>query len=502
MAPDSAIEEPALTFDLKDPETLKQIYYREDTRKEISVDVMGDPLNIGKVNVLGVATMIRQGVSFITLIDTGETFYYSNGVYVPHGEAVVKTFCQGILEKNCTNHIVSEVQGVIERSSMFDREGSEDSSSWICVDNGLLNINTREFVAHSPSRMFFNRLPVRYDPAATCPNIDKFMAEIHENGTDILAMQEAIGHCLMPDYRVQKGHLLVGSGSNGKSTLFNVIISFLGDRNVSSIALQSLSPGANRFAAGQLRGKFANIYDDISAKEVRDTSIFKIATGGGMMSGETKGKDIFNFRNRAKMFFSCNAVPDTDDDSDAYFRRWNIFRYLKQFEGANKDENLIARLTTPEEMSGLLNRALEGITRLNTQGGFSKNETIAQMRKEYKELSDPVGLFVDERCELRFSDETVRDEHGDTLRDEQGNALFNHAFRIPVAELYRAYEEFCGARSLPKVSTHAFKAGLIKGNPMIRDKGVKIGGKNVKCYIGITLADRVSKFTGAGFSDE
>lgn len=76
------------------------------------------------------------------------------------------------------------------------------------------------------------------------------------------------------------------------------------------------------------------------------------------MKADRKHCQPFEFENYAKLVFSANEIPQSEDTSYAYFRRWIIFFFENVFEGDNNDPNLIDRLTTETEMSGLLNLSL------------------------------------------------------------------------------------------------------------------------------------------------
>ena len=450
----------------------------------------------GMVNPAGVAKAIMDQYDIITFIDTQEMYAYRDGIYIPKlAAAFINDFCESQLKDDATNYIVREVTGHILRSTQVERDSIKDNTEWVCVENGLLNIYTRELRPHRPGWIYLTKLPVKYDPNARAPSIEKFMREIHEKEEDVLAMYEAIGDCLIPGYPYQKGHLLVGNGSNGKTTLLNLITKLLGDENISCVAFQQLAPNVNRFSRGQLRYKLANIYDDISDREIKDDSVFKIATGGAIMDGESKNKDAFKFRNRAKFFFSCNAVPKSEDDTDAYYRRWNIYRYLKQFEGAARDENLGERITTPEELSGLLNLALDGIARLKANNGYSKKETIAQIRERYRELADTVGLFAESECIIQVNDCRVLDpETGEIKKDQNGHPIIEPQAKQKSATLYKDYLEFCTRKNQPAVSDRKFAKEILNQNPLIAHKGSRWpDGSNVKSFIGICTKTEYEK---------
>jgi len=46
------------------------------------------------------------------------------------------------------------------------------------LKNGLLRVKTRELLPHSHEWLSTIRIPIRFDPDATCPPIDRFIGEI------------------------------------------------------------------------------------------------------------------------------------------------------------------------------------------------------------------------------------------------------------------------------------------------------------------------------------
>ena len=93
----------------------------------------------------------------------------------------------------------------------------------------------------------------------------------------------------------------------------------LGKSNVSAVALQDLS---GRFKSSVLDGKLANISDDLSSKDLKNTGMFKQLCAGGLITAEKKFKDPYSFENRAKLIFATNMVPISGHKSPAFYRRW------------------------------------------------------------------------------------------------------------------------------------------------------------------------------------
>jgi putative DNA primase/helicase len=65
----------------------------------------------------------------------------------------------------------------------------EPSTELINLENGLFRVITRELLPHSHHWLSTVRIPVRFDPDATCPNIDRFMGEVFPDDAIPLAWE-------------------------------------------------------------------------------------------------------------------------------------------------------------------------------------------------------------------------------------------------------------------------------------------------------------------------
>jgi len=340
---------------------------------------------------------------------------------------------------------------------------------------------------------FLSGLPVEYNPDAECPTFLKFLKEVLPDERDRLTIQEIFGSFL---YRlpVDRAFFFFGEGANGKSTLIKIMMAFLGKENIATRSLQEIL--TNRFAKADLYGKLANLYYDMPSTALLSTGDFKALTSGDLMTTERKFKDSFQFENYAKMVFSGNAVPQTRDETDAFFRRWVIISFPFQFlpaetvsrmlaegefegEGGGKaatsniriaipQENLLQEMTSPRELSGVLNWALEGLKRLINHGlHFSSELTIEETHEKYLALSNTVHAFVTEECEITGEKEDKVDKN----------------------ELYQAYAAYCKRKNLSPASYSWFFRKLLQESTMIAQERPRAGGNRAFVISGLRLRE-------------
>lgn len=189
--------------------------------------------------------------------------------------------------------------------------------------------------------------------------------------------------------------------------------------------------------------------------------------GGSLVGAEKKFKSHFTFTNRAKMVFACNTIPAAQDGDEAFYDRWIIIPFPRQFtEGGEADRGLLRKLTTPEELSGLLNLALEERRALLERGGFDYHLKDMEKRRLY-------NLFVGEDSIAQYArTELVQDAEAVTRK----------------AEVYADYIRFCKANDLASKEENAFHRRLkdlvygleesrpvMKGERVYAYKGVRVG---------------------------
>lgn len=340
------------------------------------------------------AKEIMQEHQFVTLKDTQETLVYQNGVYRYGAETLVYEECESRIE-NCTSYMRREVFKTIQALTYNDRDQFDTDPVVLNVENGLLNIQTGEFRKHTPLFLSRIQLPVNYDPYVGPVKFVKSMMEWLPNQLDRETVYEEFSSILLRDsVRLEKVYMYVGGGANGKSTFLNVVEALVGKENISNVSIHDLIYG--RFAKSRLDGKSANIFADISDDELSKVGILKAIVSGDSIDVEKKGKDPFSMKNYAKLFYSCNQLPEINEDTDAVFRRFIITEWNQQFKGDKDNKNLIFEITTDDELSGILNLLIHKARRLLSQQKLSYDQSTEQLRIEWKQRADPVQLFVNQ----------------------------------------------------------------------------------------------------------
>ena len=318
--------------------------------------------------IINLTARLMTEFSFKTMRDNDEIYYYHNdiGVYLAFGDSIIKEYVE-VLDPNIKTYQVNEIVQKIKRRTYVDRDRFDENPDIINVQNGLLNIWTGDLKDHSPDFLSIVQLPINYDSDKKCPNILRFLGQVL-HPQDVFTAMEIIGYVLYRSAIYEKAIMLYGNGDNGKSIFIKSSEAFVGPLDCSHVPRQELDN--DKFSSADLYGKLVNTFADLKSQKLMATGNFKTLVSGDSVRAQKKYGQPFTFKNYSKLIFSSNRIPDSDDKSQAYCKRWLILSFDKVFHGATKDTNLINKLTTPDELSGLLNLALITIRPLRKDGGF------------------------------------------------------------------------------------------------------------------------------------
>jgi putative DNA primase/helicase len=308
----------------------------------------------------------------------------------------IMNFAQKHFDPYASSTMRKEFLDLIQTTNLVRQdEWSRSTIGKVNLKNGVLDIRTGELHAHSPSFGFKYVLPYSYDPGAVAPRFEQFLSEVCAGRPELVqTLLEFGGYCLAgSSCTYQKALVLEGEGNNGKSTFIEVIKAVAGGGAYTTLSFKDMENVERR---SSLDGKLFNITEETPNK-LFDTTSFKNLISGGEMQIRKLYRNAYNFRNRAKLIFSCNQMPMSNDASRGFFRRFLIVPFGVKFSQSlgNIDRHIGEKLQ--EELPGILNAFLLGYASLLKNDTFSKgdDETDEDLIA-YQETVDPVLLWCRE----------------------------------------------------------------------------------------------------------
>lgn len=397
---------------------------------------------------------------------------YQRGVYVEVLDEVMFQRIDKILQGHGFDNLKTAlVREVLDKISREESIGSldVDQSAWeLNTRTGILDLKRGKFHEHSPEYFSIIQSAAAYRPEAVAHEWLTFLEEAVPSAGDRALLQEYAGLCLTGDTSPQRALLLVGEGGTGKSTFVRVLSAVLGSLATSS-ALEVIKDGS--FLIGNLVGRRMCVVSELQRNV--DWLPFKRITGEDTVSVDVKNKTPFTTKLDLKLIILSNVVPFLGDDTtnNSLMRRFLPISF--NVKPASPDAGLERRLTHTDELAGVLNWMLEGLTRLIGQNMRFPPAELANLGREIVEESNRVISFLRDRC----------------MHVENAS--------VSSADLYAAYVEWCSLTGHKRLSSTSFPKQLMAaakhfGREIERDRA-----RTGTVYTNLLLTDSPS-----GWEDE
>lgn len=353
--------------------------------------------------------------------DTALLFFYdfSKGIYTSNDD-YIKT-CIKKIEIRYKLTKLKDVTEDLRANTRFRKPQRLDYL--IAVGNGLFNTKTKELEPFDPKHFITAKVDTNYNIHAltnykliknTYFNFDEWLKSIACNDDEIVTLLwQLINEAINPNKTRRKIAIMLGNGTNGKSTFRQMMINLIGDINISVSTPHELQ---SRFGLTSLEGKICNYGDEVGTKPLDEMDKLKSISSGESVNYERKNKDVRNYDFKTLLMFNSNEIPPIKDKSDAVLNRLLIIPFKANFEGV-KDESI-----KDEKLNNKI--ILEYILYTALHLDFDKfiiPEAVKKQLLNYRKENDSVFSFM-----LYYMDKG-----------------YHHVSCFPVRYLTDDYENFC-----------------------------------------------------------
>ncbi len=431
-----------------------------------------------------------DNLHLVTISETKEILYYEDGVYKKDGGELARQILHHffyklktkkdypLLDRKKTEEIISKI---IHLTSKPISEFGVDKVPFGLISNipnlepmfynvgipilntqqGYISLDGYELYPHRTDILSLTQIPTAFDPDAECIGIQEKL-DYHVDRKYHDCIYEMTGYTLENNSDMQKAFMLFGEKRTFKSTLLKLIGNMIGESNCSHVPLYKLV--TDKFSVSQLYGKMLNYSGDLSPKPLPDLEIFKNLVGQDMVWAQHKFGHPFSFKYNGKLIFATNEIPRIKTYDEAYCVRWITIPFGNSVIG-REDPKLFEKLSTPSEMSGLLNMSLEGLRRLHANKKFTYD--LDYGLNLFKRQTNPVSAFLEDRC----------------CASDNG---------IPKGGLIKEYNDWAKANNLPPASSMQAFGGMMKDQTVIPVSTYfpMIGNKQIESWSGISLKDK------------
>lgn len=396
--------------------------------------------------------------------DKPELWFFEDGFWHPGGAQLLTHIIDEVAENHSDSENINDVLRRIRGTLRLKPVEFDISHPYLvgCSSGIVVDLRTRQARKAVPGDLISMPIPVNYDPEARCPDFIRFLKDTQATDEDILTVIDFLASLLIVipmDYFI----CAPGLGSNGRTTIKNLIRHFVGSDACRSIPLKDLS---NRFTSGFLLRCRVNF---CSETEISAVVLDFIKRCSEKMPVEQKFKGMLNALLYLKFFFDSNVMPSIPDSSYGAERRLvrldMPWRYCDAPNPEDpiekqKDPKLLAKLVTPEELSGILNLALE------------RTPTVLE------------ELMVYDKNQFGLSEYSLQSRSGDVFLQLFVEVTGNEADKIFSTDLRECYLDYCTVTNSAPLSRKSLISFIENETRRLRCD-IRVGDKVSKGYSGL-----------------
>lgn len=344
-------------------------------------------------------------------------YHYNNGVWVPLEKTRIEKAAYDISsslvdtkkEKSKTlsqyaNLAVDTIRHktIGEAANLYSRKKLPNC---INLKNGTVWFDPGkppEFRPHRREDYLTTQLPYEYDPTATSPGIitmlNQVFAEIEkefstaERDDYIRHFFEIVGYMIQPN----KNHALVwvwsGRGKNGKSRISKILSKLVGDAWWGT-DMRTLNIDKNPHTLHSLENKLVILDDDCKGGVLLDDSTMKKICESSDIAVNPKNRDSYSIRLQTTPLLLTNKVFEISDLSHGMLRKLEVAEW-----GANLAHLETSKLPDEVEanqMPGILNLAIQGLSRLRDRGKFDVPKCVTEFNRRFLIGANAIYYFWD-----------------------------------------------------------------------------------------------------------
>ena len=425
------------------------------------------------------ARVVMERIPLKMSEDSEDIYRFNGQIYKPDGARIIDmALCDAATDKFTGNMLRETLRRIKNR--LLENPVTFDPDPYLLgVKNGVVDLRTGKFREYRPEDLITDNIDVAYDQNAKCPRFMLFLEEVEPVTIDRLMLIDWFAiHAIREMFAFVL--FLLGLGRNGKGIYERLLKKFFKEENFSEMPLEELSVKNNRFAGAALKGKRGQIVSEAGeerkpgSKRTIPTNYLKFSTGDGTIDSDQKGTIRTRFKPFYKATIDSNDMPLIGDASKGWIERFckaNMpFVFVDDPRPGTlerkKDPHLFEKLTTDDELSGILNLILSRTPELIRTRTITKRPG-SEMFAEYQKQSSSVNTFLETFCDYK----PVSDKSKDIFLDL----------------VFEKYEEWCDRIVADKVDDKRFGKVVKTFCKGTEPERMRDGDKKRKIYHGLSF---------------
>lgn len=276
-----------------------------------------------------------------------------------------------------------------------------DRDPWLLnVSNGTIDLREGELRPHRQSDQLTLLSPVEYDPNATAPEWERFLAEMIPDPDIRYWMQCYLGYAITGLVTEQIFAFWVGTGGNGKNVCADAICAALGEYAMVGAPdlLLEKHGDAHPTELADIEGKRLIVCSEIEPGRSWAEARIKQITGDATIKARRMREDFREFAATGKLVVLANTKPKVRSTDNGLWRRMRLQPWPVSIPPERRDRQLLQRLRA-NELPGILAWLVRGCLAWQ-QHGLVEPRGIQIATADYKREEDVLGMWLDDCCHV------------------------------------------------------------------------------------------------------
>ena len=226
------------------------------------------------------------------------------------------------------------LENVISLTKSLNAATSEefDSNPYLLnLLNGTYDFSTDTFKPHQHEDMLTKQSPVNYQHDAECGYWKLFLFKIFNHNHELITyIQKVFGYSLTGLTDLQIFLFCYGSGSNGKSTFFNVMQLLLGElmRKIPiEFLLAKYNNTTDEYQIASLKGARSAVASEMPPGRRLNDPLLKDLTGGDILTARNPYEKPIQFKPTHTLWLFGNHKPDIRGMDEGIWRRVRLIPF-------------------------------------------------------------------------------------------------------------------------------------------------------------------------------
>lgn len=363
---------------------------------------------------------------------------------------------------------ISRIKAMTETTGHFRyilQKELDRQNNLVSCNNGTIDLKIGDLIEHDPEHYISKKINIDFKEEAKSNIFESFLNKIFNNDTKLIEyIQIALGYTMTGETREQCFFICYGTGSNGKSTLFDIISYILADytQNIPTAVLMDNNKKGSEASPELARAKGKRF---VIASESKDLATLnenqiKAITGGDTISVRPLYGQGFEYKPTYKIWLGTNHKPVIKGTDNGIWRRVKMIPFNVTIPDEEQDKKLLDKLIAERE--GILNWLVEGAYKYYSKG-LPKNRTVDDATKEYREEMDTLSGFID-----------------DCIKEKETSFIKN-------SDIYNCYSKWCEENGIEPIKQNIF------GRKMSEKNYIQKRFSTARGYVDIELTNYAKK---------